>query len=90
MNGSAVVIAPACRALRTVLPPPNSSTAATRPSMLAQKMRCATGACSLPPAVIVSMTSDPESEDVIKKISSRITANAETICCHRQIIEHME
>jgi hypothetical protein len=40
---------------------------ATRPSKLHQKMRWTTGASVLPPAVIVSMTSEPESDEVTKK-----------------------
>ena len=40
---------------------------ATIPSNVHQKMRWTIGASSLPPAVIVSITSDPESEEVTKK-----------------------
>ncbi len=36
------------------------------PSMNAQNTRCALGASTLPPAVMVSITSEPESEDVTK------------------------
>ena len=43
---------------------------ATIPSNAHQKTRCATGVSSLPPAVIVSITSDPESDDVTKKITT--------------------
>ena len=43
---------------------------ATNPSSVHQNTRCATGASILPPAVIVSITSEPLSEDVTKKITN--------------------
>ena len=45
--------------------------------MLAQKMRWGTGACSLPPAVMESTTSEPESDEVTKKTMSRTIATSE-------------
>ena len=47
-----------------------SSAMATSPSKTHQNTRWTTGASSLPPAVIVSMTSDPESEEVTKNTTT--------------------
>ena len=44
---------------------------AITPSMLAQKIRCGVGALTLPPAVMVSITSEPESDEVIKNTTTR-------------------
>ncbi len=62
-NGSPVVIAAVCSATS---PPATSSAAATQPSMTAQNTRCAFGGSGLPPAVMMSMTSEPESAEVTK------------------------
>ena len=43
---------------------------AMTPSVLAQKLRCGTSGSSLPPDVMLSITSEPESDDVMKKIST--------------------
>ena len=50
---------------------------AMTPSKTHQNTRCTTGASSLPPAVMASMTSDPESEDVTKNTttSTRLTSD---------------
>ena len=64
-NGKALVIAAVCRALR---PPAKSRTAATIPSVDAQKTRCQTGVSSMPPDDNESITSEPESDDVTKKV----------------------
>ena len=54
-------------------PPADSkSTMATAPSKMHQNTRCGTGASTLPPAVIVSITNDPESDEVTKKTITRI------------------
>jgi hypothetical protein len=46
------------------------------PSKIAQNTRCATGASTWPPAVMVSITSEPESEEVTKNtITSTIARN---------------
>ena len=37
---------------------------------MAQKTRCANGASTLPPAVMVSMTKEPESEEVTKNTTT--------------------
>src|SRR6056297_1163506 len=60
-------------------PPPINSTIATAPSKTHQNTRWLTGASTLPPAVIVSITSEPESEEVTKNTITRITARVEVI-----------
>ena len=67
MNGRPVDIAIAFKA---AIPPPNSSVMATAPSKLAQNIRWITGALVFPPAAIVSITSDPESDEVMKNTST--------------------
>ncbi len=62
--GKPVASAAACSATS---PPPSSRVMATIPSNAHQKTRWAIGASSFPPAVMVSMTSEPESEEVTKK-----------------------
>lgn len=47
------------------------------PSITTQKMRCTTGASTLPPAVIASITSEPESDEVMKNTSTRMMPTAE-------------
>ena len=64
-KGSALMIDPDCSAGS---PPASSSAAATTPSVTAQKIRCHTGGSSLPPEVIMSITSEPESDEVTKKV----------------------
>ena len=49
------------------------------PSNAHQKTRWTTGASSLPPAVIVSMTSEPESEEVTKKTTTSTTPTTDVI-----------
>ena len=50
---------------------------ATAPSNTHQNTRCGTGASTLPPAVIVSITSDPESDEVMKNMwSGTLVSNA--------------
>ena len=60
-NGSPVEIAAACKAPK---PLPSSRAIATNPSKMHQNTRCGFGASTLPPAVIVSITSEPVSEEV--------------------------
>ncbi len=50
---------------------------ATMPSNAHQNTRWTTGASSLPPAVMVSTTSEPESDDVTKKITTSTMATAD-------------
>src|SRR6056297_1859722 len=74
VNGSAAAIAAVCSADS---PPASSSTAATTPSLNAQNTRCQTGGLSWPPEVSVSITSEPESDDVTKKVTTRMVATSE-------------
>src|SRR6056297_1210157 len=73
-NGRPVVIAAVCSATS---PPPISSVAATTPSVTAQNTRCGMGGSASPPAVMMSMTRDPESELVTKKLTTTITPSSE-------------
>ena len=71
-TGSPVTNDPVCSAIS---PPPNTSVAATIPSDNAQNIRNQTSVFSLPPLVIKSITSEPLSEEVTKKITPAITTN---------------
>ena len=55
-----------CKALS---PPAKSKTAAAAPSDTPQNIRFATGGFGLPPEVTMSSTNDPESDEVIKKMT---------------------
>ena len=69
-NGIAVNIDAVCKAVN---PPPINKTAASKPSIDAQKIFCPLGASWRPPDVNVSTTNDPESDDVTKKLATKIT-----------------
>ena len=81
VNGSATVTETACRAASPPVPSPllvaaapaSSSAAATTPSVVAQKARLQVGGSGSPPEDSMSMTSEPESEDVTKKVTTRTT-----------------
>ncbi len=73
-NGRPVVIAAVCSATR---PPPTKSAAATAPSRTAQKSLWSFGGSGFPPAVMMSMTIEPESEEVTKKVIITSTVIAE-------------
>ncbi len=73
-KGIAVKIDAVCKAVN---PPPTSNTAASKPSIDAQKIFCPLGASCLPPEVNVSTTNEPESEEVTKKLATKITVNIE-------------
>lgn len=75
-KGSAIEIAAVWRASR---PPPARSTAATVPSNKDQKMRCQTGGFVDPPELSISITRDPESEDVTKNVTITVVAIKLTI-----------
>src|SRR6056297_4083161 len=60
-------------------PPPINSTIATAPSKMHQNTRCETGASTLPPAVIVSITSEPESDEVMKNTITSTMPTKEVI-----------
>ena len=74
ISGKALVIAAVCSAAS---PPARSSVAATAPSDTAQKIRCQTGGFSAPPELIISITNEPESDEVTKKVTISIVARAE-------------
>ena len=76
VKGKPVEITMACSALR---PPPSNSTIATAPSKQAQNTRCGTGASTLPPAVMVSMTNEPESDEVTKNTMTKTMAITEVM-----------
>src|SRR5690606_30803199 len=73
-NGSAVEMVADCSAER---PPAASRTAATAPLITHQKTRWRNGLSVRPPAAIVSMTSEPESAEVTKKMAISSTARVE-------------
>src|SRR5690554_2621957 len=73
------------RALVTVIdcsafsPPASSSTAAITPWDEAQKIRCQTGVLEAPPAARESTTNEPESDEVTKNTTIRMTATKEVM-----------
>ncbi len=75
-KGKPAVMATVCKATR---PPPAKRTAATTPSVRAQNTRCATGGSRFPPAVMMSITNEPESEDVTKKTNTRTILSIDVI-----------
>ncbi len=77
VKGKPTVIAAACMAPSASSPPPYKSAAAIVPSAVAQNMRCRMGTSSFPPAVMLSITSEPESDDVTKNTSTRTMATNE-------------
>src|SRR6056297_1774160 len=66
-------------ACNDVRPPPINSAIATSPSKVHQNTRCGTGASTLPPAVMVSITSEPESEEVTKNTTTSTMPTKEVI-----------
>mgnify|MGYP007130079282 CR=1 FL=1 len=52
---------------------------ASTPSTIAQNTRWPTGALILPPAVMASITSEPESEDVMKNMMTSTTPMKEVM-----------
>jgi hypothetical protein len=79
VNGRPTVIAAACNAPSASAPPPNSSAPAITPSITAQNTRCGVGASTLPPAVMLSITSEPESDEVMKNTSTSTIARNEVM-----------
>ena len=73
-NGAAVDTATVCSAVSAASPPTTSSTAAATPSRIAQNTRVALGVSTLPPHASMSMTSEPESEEVTKKNTTTMIA----------------
>src|SRR3989338_1205152 len=73
VNGNPVDTAMACK---DTSPPPSNRAMAITPSIITQNTRCGTGALTLPPAVMVSITSEPESDEVTKNtITSTMPIN---------------
>src|SRR6056297_2641712 len=56
-------------------PPTTRRVDATAPSDTAQNTRCETGGCGWPPEVTMSSTSEPESDEVMKKMMITSVAN---------------
>lgn len=79
VKGKPVLTEPDCSEVSAASPPPYNRAIAIKPCEMAQKIRCGTGASSLPPAVMVSITNEPESEEVMKNTKTRIIAMIEVI-----------
>src|SRR5690554_77688 len=75
-NGKALAIVMVCSA---VSPPANNNAAATTPSADAQNTRCQTGVMEAPPEANESITSEPESDEVTKKVIIRMTVMKDAI-----------
>ena len=73
-NGKVLSREPACRALR---PPASKRVAASAPSRRLQKTLCHTGGWGFPFAASISTTNDPESEDVTKKPTSKMSVRVD-------------
>ena len=65
-KGKAIDIDPDWIADNAYEPPATNKTVATKPWIIAHITLCILGVLSFPPDVIVSMTNDPESEEVTK------------------------
>ena len=65
-KGKAIDIEPDCMADNAYEPPATSKTVATSPWTIAHITLWILGVLSLPPEVIVSMTNEPESDEVTK------------------------
>jgi hypothetical protein len=74
VNGRAAASVAVCSAPR---PPASSRVAASRPSTTAQKTRWHVGDASWPPLVSMSTTSEPESEEVTKKVATSSVASTD-------------
>src|SRR5699024_1008160 len=74
LNGNAVASAADCNATS---PPASSRAAATAPSSTANVTRDQMGGFGCPPEASISITSEPESEEVMKKIATRKIAITE-------------
>ena len=81
-KGNPEATAADCKAVIASLPvpaaaPANSSTAATTPSVTAQKRRCCQIGFGSPPLVSMSITREPESEEVAKKSTTTMIPSTE-------------
>ena len=70
-KGTLVASTAACKEAN---PPPSSRAIATNPSIKHQKTRWGNGASDFPPAAMMSITREPESDEVMKKRSVRSIA----------------
>src|SRR5690554_1449562 len=75
-NGKALTILAVCSAPK---PPANSKAAATTPWVDAQNTRCQTGVLATPPDASESITIEPESDEVTKKVIIKNMVKNETI-----------
>ena len=82
MKGKAAAIVADCKAAN---PPVSSRTAATTPSRTAQKNRCQSGGVSAPPDASVAFTSEPESDEVTKKVVTRMIASTEVMALNGKL-----
>src|SRR5690606_35977223 len=74
VKGKALAIVADCSAPN---PPASSRLAATTPSITHQNTRWPVVVSVSPPAAMESTTSEPESDEVIKKMATRIMASVE-------------
>src|SRR5690554_3896241 len=74
-KGKALRMVMVCSALS---PPANSKAEATTPEDEAQNTRCHTGVCNAPPEASASITKEPESAEVTKNVTIKITVINET------------
>src|SRR5690554_3766355 len=77
VKGKPVDTAIACKATR---PPPRIRAMATSPSKVHQNTRWGLGELTLPPAEMVSITSEPESDEVTKNTTTSTIPIKEVIC----------
>ncbi len=77
VKGKAVAIEPVCSALKASAPPTYNKAMATKPSANVQNTLCFVGESTLPPAVIPSITRNPESDDVTKNTTTKKIATIE-------------
>ena len=68
-------MAAVCNAVK---PPANNNAAATAPSVTTQNVRCHHGVSLRPPAASESITNEPESDEVTKKVMINNTVNDDT------------
>src|SRR5699024_12223109 len=76
LNGKAVISEPACSEDK---PQATSKAAANTPSSTAKSTRDQTGGFGCPPDASISTTSDPESEEVMKKVAITMMAITDSI-----------
>ena len=65
-KGNAIEIDPDCMACKAAEPPPTNKAMATNPCITAHITLCLLGVLFFPPEVILSITNEPESDEVTK------------------------